>query len=107
MNRREFLKLGGALSAMLVLPLGPLDKVFDSLATVKVKGTTYRGTLDGKVYHSTDGGQTWKVHTDFGSDFSVFSLTPSSRNRLDARLGFAGKSFALILSPDENLWRTA
>jgi len=107
MNRREFLKLGGVLSAMLVLPLGPLGKGSDSLATVELKGTAYRGTQDGKVYVSADAGQTWKLHTDFGHAFTVFSLTPVPRNRIYARLGFAGKSFGLVLSLNEHIWRTA
>jgi hypothetical protein len=106
MNRREFLKLGGALSAMLVLPLGSLGKEVASLATIALQGLTYRGTLDGKVYVSANGGKTWKLHTDFGPAFTIFSLTLVPRNRIYARIGFAGKSFGLVLSPAEHVWRT-
>ena len=107
MNRREFLKLGGAFSALLVLPLGPLMQGIDSLATVKMKGLTYRGTLDGKVYVSTDAGDTWTLLTDFGAKFSVFSLSLIPRGRIHARLGFAGHSFGLAWSPADRAWRTA
>jgi hypothetical protein len=106
MNRREFLKLGGAVSAMLVLPLGLIGKGLASLATLELNGTTYRGTQDGKVYTSTDAGRTWSLLTDFGPDMTVFSLSAVPRNRIYARLGFAGKSFGLVFSPNEHTWRT-
>ncbi len=46
MNRRDFLKLGGAASAMLVLPIGLIAKGMDSLATAELNGTIYRGTSE-------------------------------------------------------------
>ncbi len=106
MNRREFLKLGGAVSAMLVFPLGSILKEINSLATVELNGTTYRGTEDGKVYTSSDGSRTWRLLTNFGPGITVFSLTAVPRNRIYARLGFAGKSFGLVFSPAERAWRT-
>lgn len=106
MNRREFLKLGGAISAMLVLPLGLLGQEIDSLATVELNGTTYRGASDGKVYASADAGKTWNLLADFGPGFTVFSLTAVPDNRIYARLGFAGKSFGLVFSLSEHTWRT-
>lgn len=106
MNRREFLKLGGAVSAMLVLPLGLLGKEIASLATVELQGIIYRGDPDGKVYTSADSGQTWNLLTDFGAGCSVFSLTLVPRNRIYARLGFAGRGFGLVWSQMDRAWRT-
>jgi len=37
----------------------------------------------------------------------IFSLTPVLRSRIYARPGFAGKSFGLVLSLNEHIWRTA
>ena len=91
---------------MLVLPLGLLGKEIASLATVELQGTTYRGTLDGKVYASADSGQTWNLLTDFGPGCSVFSLTLVPRDRIYARLGFAGRGFGLVWSQTDHAWRT-
>jgi hypothetical protein len=107
MNRRDFLKLGGVVSAMLVVPLGSIVREIDSLATVELNGTTYRGTPDGKVYTSADGGRTWSLLTNFGSGITVFSLIAAPRNRIYARLGFASKSFGLVYSLKDGNWRTA
>ena len=106
MNRRDFLKLSGIVSAMLVLPLVPLAKELGALATVTIKDLTYRGTPDGQVLVSPDEGQTWNLLTDFGPAFSVFSLSAISRDRMVAHLGFEGHSFGLVWSPDERVWRT-
>lgn len=91
---------------MLVLPFGSILKEINSLATVQLNGTTYHGTKDGRVYTSADEGRTWSLLTDFGPGLSVFSITAVPRNRIYARLGFAGKSFGLVFSPAERAWRT-
>jgi hypothetical protein len=106
MDRREFLKLGGAISAMLVLSLGLLGQGIDSLTTVELNGTTYRGASDGKVYASADAGKTWNLLADFGPGFTVFSLTLVPRGRIYARLGFAGRGFGLVWSQADRAWRT-
>ena len=106
MNRRDFLKLGGAASAILVLPIGLIAKGMDSLATAELNGTIYRGTSDGKVLRSSDEGKNWSQVTDFGAGFNVFSLSAVQRDRIYARLGYAGKDFGLVYSPAEHTWRT-
>ena len=106
MNRREFLKLGGAVSAMLLLPVGALASGLASLATVKLGGKTFHGAADGRVYVSANDGQTWNLLADFGPGITVFSLTGVPGNRIYARLGFAGKSFGLVYSLKDGNWRT-
>lgn len=106
MNRRDFLKLSGAVSIVLAFPLGALDAELASPASAELDGTTYRGTPDGKVYTSADDGRTWSLLTDFGPGLTVFSLTAVPRNRIYARLGFDGKTFGLAFSPSERTWRT-
>ena len=107
MNRRDFLKLGGAASAMLVLPIGLIAKGMNSLATAELDGTIYRGTPDGKVLRSSDEGKSWSLVTDFGAGFNVFNLSAVQQDRIYARLGYAGKSFGLVYSPADRTWRTA
>lgn len=106
MNRRDFLKLSGAVSAVLVFPLNAIFREINSPAAAELNGTTYRGTEDGKVYASADEGRTWSLLTNFGPGITVFSLTAVTRNRIYARLGFAGKNFGLVFSPADRTWRT-
>lgn len=107
MNRRDFLKLGSTVSALLYLPVGTLARSVDSLTMVEMKGVTYRGTHDGKVYSSVDGGKSWNLLVDFGREIAILSLDLLPGSRLYARLGFAGRDFHLVYTLKDNAWRTA
>ena len=112
LNRRDFLKTAGlALGAAVFSPLlsaaGPLpaDIHSDLNATpAAASQVRYRGTPDGKVLKSDDGGSSWRTLTNFGPQYAVDDVWLSG-DGLFARLRFAGDSFTLR-SQDERIWHT-
>jgi len=106
MYRREFLKLSGLLSASLFIQINPLGKMVSRPIEVESQGKLYRGTSDGKIYVSANAGKSWQLHTNFGSAFSIFSLTTDYREQVQAQLGFEGHSFELALAQNGAIWRT-
>ena len=57
MNRRDVLKLGGALSIALLLNASPLGKMLRSPSHAGALGVRYRGSRDGRIYTSADNGK--------------------------------------------------
>ena len=106
MNRRDFLKLGGVISAAALVGFVPLG----SLASIPVEAWSddklYRGTSDGKVYVSSNAGKSWQLHTNFGSEFSISALTPHHTGPLHAQLEYQGHSFELALALNKKNWKT-
>ena len=106
MYRRDFLKLGGMLSAAVFMQFNPLGKAASLPVEVESQGKYYRGTFDGKIYVSANAGKTWQLHTNFGSEFSILRLSAAFGEQVRAELGFSGQSFELALAPNSNFWRT-
>ena len=106
MNRREFLKLGGAASLFLFLPLVRLESMLPANSEVQMDGLRYRGTPDGKIYVSKDRGKTWDLHTFLGPDYSVTDIFADRRGKLFVDVRFQGYTFYLTLSADRKTWRT-
>lgn len=106
MNRRNFLRAGGVLAAALVVQLNSLDSVRSAPVEANTQGKVYRGTSDGKILVSTDAGQTWKLHTAFGSEFRVLGLSADRSERVRAALGYRGHTFGIALAADGKRWRT-
>ena len=106
MNRRDFLKVGGVLSAAAMVTLG----VGGSPAALPVEAwhgdQLYRGTSDGKIFVSRNAGDSWKLLTNFGSQFSVFALTPHLSGALHAYLDFQGYGIELRLDGSGTQWMT-
>jgi hypothetical protein len=100
MNRREFLTVAGsvALAGLLGLKVSPV-------AAAQNDRMLYRGTMDGKLYESSDGGKSWQLITDFGSIYAIQSITPGDNNALTVELGYMGFGFNLH-SADKSIWRT-
>jgi hypothetical protein len=107
MNRRDFLKLAGLLSTALIFQFNTLGKMMDLPVETQAGGKVFRGTWDGKIYTSENARETWKLHTDFGSEFSIIDLSTDVYENIHAQLGFNGYSFQLMCSPEHIVWRTA
>jgi hypothetical protein len=89
---------GGA--ALLALPT-LADLVTDEVAWGR---WLFKGTPDGRILKSADGGQQWQTAANFGPDFQVRRLTPN-RQRLQAELRFQQHTVTLA-SPDGLTWYT-
>ncbi|MBL8061493.1 MAG: hypothetical protein JNK32_00620 [Anaerolineales bacterium] len=108
MNRRDFLKVGGLLSAALLLQLSPLGQTAYLPVEAQTGGKLYRGTSDGRVLISSDAGKSWQLHSNFGSMIDILGLTVDLQGQLFAQLGFKGHHFELVLAQNgTNTWRTA
>jgi len=106
MNRRDFLRVGAVASAAVLVPLNLAGSLAGPLTEVRHGDYLYRGTSDGEIYVSEDAGQTWTLHTSFGSDLSVLQLWVNLWGQLQARLGIGGHSFELALAKEGRIWRT-
>jgi hypothetical protein len=106
MVRREFLKLTGLLSAVLFIQMNALGKATFLPVEVESQGKLFRGTSDGKIYVSANQGKHWQLHTNFGSEFSIFDLATDYKEQVHAQLAFTGYSFGLALDHDGKNWRT-
>lgn len=106
MYRRDFLKIGGVLSAAVFVPVGSLAKRLSLPVEVEAHGKLFRGTPDGKIYVSRDAGKNWQLHTNFGSDFSIEGLSVNFWGQVRAQLSFANYSFDLLLAQSGNTWKT-
>jgi len=108
MHRRDFLKVAGlGAAALVVLQLSPASAGMRPPVEATVGGRQWRGTNDGKVSVSDDGGATWRPHTDFGPDLAVRSFEPAPAGLVRVTLAAQGHPFALDLDVDDSTWRTA
>jgi hypothetical protein len=106
MYRRDFLKLGGLLSAAVFMPLNSLAKAVSFPLEVEAQGKLFRGTLDGKIYISADAGKSWQLHTNFGSHVSLLDLRTNFWGQLQTQLETAGYNFELVLAQTGKGWKT-
>jgi hypothetical protein len=67
----------------------------------------FRGDRSGMIYISRDGGATWTRHSHLGAEYSVRRVRTSRSGLVRLDVGYRGRSFKLILTPDERAWRTA
>ena len=105
MYRRDFLKFSGLLSATFLMKLNSLEKMLYFPVQVSSRGMLYRGTSDGRIYRSMNEGQSWELHTNFGTAYSVLGLEADLFGQVYTQLDFGGHSFELTLAPDGKLWR--
>ena len=73
MNRRNFLTVSTAAALNGVCVCGASGAGF--LAS---RRPLLRGTGDGKILHSLDGGRTWEVNTDLGSHLSIVEISQNT-----------------------------
>ncbi len=108
MNRREFLKVSGLLSAALFIQFDSLLGTSKNQPVELVSGgVIFRGTPAGEIQTSHDGGRTWQLHTRLGSQYAITDLISDQSKQIHARVAFAGRSFDLILAKGHKYWITA
>jgi hypothetical protein len=69
-------------------------------------GMLWRGNGHGRIQASADHGLTWKLHSNLGDMYSIKSLSVRNR-RLHVNVGYAGRTFPLVLAKDKRSWLTA
>ena len=106
MYRRDFLKISGLFSATVLMQFNSLEKEFSLPVETEAQGKLFRGTSNGRIYVSTNGGRDWELHSNFGAEISVYGLASKHSDQVHAQLGFANHSFELALAPNGKLWRT-
>ena len=107
MNRRELLKAAAAAGLSLVaLSLGPRGGLSAArVVEAAALGRLLRGTHDGRVLESLDGGASWQAVANFGATCQVVRI--AERNgRATVRVALRGHTFDLH-SADARTWRTA
>ncbi len=111
MNRRDFLKsMAGVSLTWLAMPVMPALPVAARVNTApallhsQTLNRTFKGTLDGLILESRDGGATWRTIANFGSHCSIQALLERQGN-VYAQVGVQANSF-LLGSADARMWRT-
>ena len=108
MNRRSFLigiakvTLSGIAVAALPGSLMAAVRLADPEAIAL--GKLFKGTRNGRVLESLDGGQTWQPRANFGKHCAVLALV-ERQGQLWAQIGLQGYSFFLTTS-DARTWYT-
>ena len=106
MHRRDFLRLSGTLAATLFVQFHPAGRIGNIPVEVEAHGRIYRGTRNGKIHVSENAGRTWRLHTNFGSQYSIAGLSVDSGDQVIALLDYLGRGFRLALSKNDGPWRT-
>ena len=108
MERRTFLKVAGSAT---IATAGRLAFPWAAAAATKYvafAGSLYRAGAGGKIETCTDSGRTWTLHSDLGDMYSIKNLSVDHSNtHLDLSVGYAGRTFPLVLAQDKRSWLTA
>jgi hypothetical protein len=106
MKRRTFLKLAAtttvAAGARVAFPWAAAA----ATQYVSYGGLLWRAGGTGKIETSADAGRTWTLHSNLGDMYSITKLAVRS-NRLYLTVGYAGRTFPLVLAQDKRSWLTA
>jgi hypothetical protein len=91
-----------------LLAVAPLASAFDRFAPMDVESGAkkYRGTPDGRIAVSTDGGRTWTEIANFGSAVRIEALTTDRQGRVRAHLRDSRHRF-WVQSDNDRTWLTA
>jgi hypothetical protein len=110
MNRRKFFRYlsRGALAGatLLAFPSIPASTMFNpsSFFTVTALGKIFKGTHDGRLFESQDGGKSWLPLANFGSHCSIVSIV-ERQSALYAVIGVQQFTFNLK-SNNGREWQT-
>ena len=105
MDRRNFLRASATMAVAGAVLAEGLD-VADAGAETDRSKVRYRGTHNGKILQSHNGGKKWTLLTNFGSGYSIPKVGPDRNKRVIATLIYQRRSFDLALQPDHRTWRT-
>lgn len=104
MNRRDFMKLGGITTLLLLFPVWKLAEFAFDFPEAEFNGKVYRGTPDGDIQVSFDQKKSWQKQVGFGSDLAIRQLFIRNDGRLVANIKYRDFSFELSLSENEKDW---
>jgi hypothetical protein len=104
MNRRDFLKFSGLISAFACIAASPIRHIAKLPVETAALGKIYRGTYDGSIHISEDNGKSWQLHSKFGPDCPILDIFTGLDGRLYVHAGFKQYSFHLVLSQNEKSW---
>ena len=104
LNRREFLKafaiiVGSVATASVNSAFTPPPKTLGSGANPVAQ---YKGSPDGYIYESLDGGKTWKIAAYLGSQYAISKISRSNSWWV-AQIVFGSETFALK-SQNGRMW---
>jgi hypothetical protein len=114
MRRRSFLKLVGWTSAWVALA-GPSAVAAATSAAAQTGSATVNAASSsvryraegGRIYVSSNDGQSWTLHTDLGPMYRVDNVGAGRSGSIQATVDYAGRPFTLRLAPDLRWWLTA
>jgi len=107
MQRREFLKLAGAALGSTFIVTGMSHQLAALPVEAIFQGKHFRGYRnDGDIFVSEDAGETWRVHTRLGPQYTIDDLFVATEDQMYAKVGFMQYHFQLFLSKDGQ-WKTA
>ena len=104
MNRRDFLRVTGLASASLFLFSSPFKAVLKFPVQVVAQGKIFRGTSDGEVQVSENGGKIWQLHARFGPECPILGLYTDRQSQVYLQAGYKYHSFRLVLSKNGKDW---
>jgi hypothetical protein len=104
MNRRDFLRVTVLASTALFLSSYTLKTVMKPPVQASAAGRTFRGTPDGEVLVSEDGGKTWKLHARFGPEIPILAMAADRSGGVSLQAGYKSHSFRLVLSKNGRNW---
>ncbi len=106
MDRREFLKMSGWVALLSLGQISGVERMLGMPAEVEHQGKLYRGTKDGLILYSGNGGKDWQVHTKLGSHLSVLRFFHGVDGKLYSQVGLGADQFKMALTKDGKFWRT-
>jgi hypothetical protein len=108
MQRLTFLKVAGSATVAAATRVAFPWAAAAATKYVSYGGALYRAGTGGKIETSADSGRTWTLHSDLGDMYSIANLAVDRRNtQLDLTVGYAGRTFPLVLAQDKRSWLTA
>ncbi|MBP7864534.1 MAG: hypothetical protein KA419_01185 [Acidobacteria bacterium] len=107
MTRKDFLRLLGLSAAGLFVPGKLLAADPKPTAppgdAVPAGGRLFRGTADGRILQSLDGGKVWTLHADLGETNAVRRIYVED-GLTRAEISSPGGTFVLTLHPKGKAW---